>query len=59
MTRSRTAKIRKKYTRKLKYKKIPFDPYNLIDNKTFELNLKAILYYMTGFCATKKKPKGE
>ena len=57
MTRSRTMKTRKKYTRKLKYEKKPFDPFNLVDDQTFVMNIKAMGFYKGGLCHTKKKSK--
>ena len=55
MTRSRITKTRKKYTRKLKYEKKPFDPFHLVDDATFIMNIKAMGFNMIGFCKTKKK----
>ncbi len=59
MTRSRTTKTRKKYTRKLKYEKKPFDPFHLVDDATFIMNIKAMGFNMIGFCKTKKKTGGK
>ena len=56
MTRSRfSIKTRKKYTKKLKYEKKPFDPFNYIDDQTFVMNIKAMGFYKGGLCYTKKK----
>ncbi len=57
MTRSRETKTRKKYTRKLKYEKKPFDPFNLVDDKTFAQNIAIMGSYTYGLCNTKKKSK--
>ncbi len=54
MTRSRTTKTHKKYIRKSKQKK-PFDPFHLVDDTTFIMNIKAMGFNMIGFCHTKKK----
>ena len=49
------SKTRKKYKRKLKYEKKPFDPFNLIDDKTFTKNITAMGSYKSRLCYTKKK----
>ncbi len=55
MTRSRDTKARKKYKRKLKYEKKPFDPFNLVDDKKFISNITAMGSYRILLCYTKKK----
>ena len=56
MTRSRfSIKIRKKHTKKLKYEKKPFDPFNLVDNKIFIQNITAMVNFTVRMCYTKKK----
>ena len=55
MTRSRITKTRKKYTRKSKREKKPFDPFHLVDDATFIMNIKAMGFNMVGLCYTKKK----
>ena len=55
MIRSRIPKPRKKRTRKSKREKKPFDPFHLVDDTTFIMNIKAMGFNMIGFCKTKKK----
>ena len=54
MTRSRIPKPRKKYIRKSKQKK-PFDPFHLVDNATFIMNIKAMGFNMIGFVKQRRK----
>ena len=56
MTRSRfNKKPRKYYKKKLKQMKKQFDPFHLVDDKTFVMNIKAMGFYKGGLCYTKKK----
>ncbi|KKL24424.1 hypothetical protein LCGC14_2415440, partial [marine sediment metagenome] len=48
-------KTRKKYTRKLKREKKPFDPFHLIDDKTFIQNIAVMGSYTYRLCHTKNK----
>ena len=57
MTRSRIPKPRKKRIHKLKHEKKPFDPFHLVDDKTFIQNITAMGFYVSKFCYTKKKSK--
>ena len=55
MTRSRIPKPRKKRIHKSKHEKKPFDPFRLVDDKTFIQNITAMGSYYYKFCNTKKK----
>jgi len=55
VTKSRITKTRKKYTRKLKREKKPFDPFHLVDDKTFIQNITVMGSYTYRLCHTKNK----